>query len=135
MRQWNLSFFITIFYLFFCTQLHAKPPQLTQRDTRVKIEEILKAHVSHQQLNEELVIRAIQNFVEELDPSKTYFLESDIHKWLDPERELTLATLEGYRKEDFFTFESIHAKMVDAIVRRNELEKEIEQLDLPKDVK
>lgn len=135
MTRCNLIFFIINIYLFLCVQLNAKPPQLTHRDTRIKIEEILKAHVSHQRLNEELVIRAIQNFLEELDPTKTYFLESDIHKWLDPEAELIQATLEGYRKEDFSTFESIHTKMIDAIVRRNEIEKEIEQYDLPKDAK
>src|SRR5690349_17954972 len=99
MRRWNLSFFITIFYFFLCFQLQAKPPQLTHRDTRIKIEEILKAHVSHQKLNEELVIRAIQNFIEELDPLKTYFLESDVQKWIEPDQNLIQATLDGYRRE------------------------------------
>ncbi len=135
MKRWKLSFFVTVFYFFLCFQLEAKPPQLTQRDTRIKIDEILKAHVSHQQLNEELVIRSIQNFIEELDPLKTYFLATDIQKWINPDQKLIRTTLEGYRKEDFATFESIHAKMIDAIVRRNELEKEIDERALPSDVK
>jgi len=135
MKRLAFSFFVIGLFLFLSFQLEGKPPQLTHKDTRIKIEEILKAHVSHQQLNEELVIRAVQNFIEELDPTKTYFLETDIQKWLQPDQELVRATLEGYRKEDFSTFESIHSKMVDAIVRRNELEKEIEISELPKDIK
>lgn len=135
MKRLNLIFFVIIFYFFLHSQLYAKPPQLTHRDTRIKIEEILKAHVSHQQLNEELVIRAIQNYIEELDPLKTYFLESDIQKWIEPNQQLLMATLDGYRKEDFALFASIHEKMIEAIARRNEWEKEVEARALPTDVK
>lgn len=131
MQRWRLRIFIATFFLFLSIFLEAKPPQLTHRDTRIKIEEILKAHVSHQQLTEELVKRSVLNFIEELDPSKTYFIESDIQKWLEPDALTLQTTLEGYRKEDFSTFEAIHAKMVDAIARREGLEKEIEQKELP----
>ena len=83
------------------SSLEAKPPQLTPRDTRTKVEEILKAHVCHQKLTEEIVTRAIQNYLEELDPGKTYFLESDIDHWMNPSQDLLTQTLEGYKKEDF----------------------------------
>ena len=114
--------------------LEAKPPQLTPRDTRIKVEEILKAHVCHQKLTEEIASRSIQNFLEELDPGKTYFLESDITGWINPSQNLLTQTLEGYQREDFSVFEKMHETMLIAIERRNQLEKEIENAPLIKNV-
>jgi carboxyl-terminal processing protease len=112
----------------------AKPPTLTPKDTRNKIEEILKAHVCHQQLTPDLTGRAIQNFLEELDPGKTYFVESDIAEWLTPSDELLARTTEDIKREDFTTFEAIHAAMVAAIEQRNGIEKQIQNAPLPANV-
>lgn len=125
----SLFFLIVIF-----SSLEAKPPLLTPRDTRIKIEEILKAHVCHQKLTDEIAARAIQNYLEELDPGKTYFLESDITAWLSPSQDLLDQTLEGFKKEDFSIFEKMHEKMLAAIERRNKLEKELESTPLLKNV-
>jgi carboxyl-terminal processing protease len=115
--------------------LEAKPPELTPRDARIKVEEILKAHVSHQTLTEELAARAILNYIEELDPLKTYFIGPDITIWLNPSQELLQETLRGYKKEAFTVFEKIHDQMLLAIVRRNQIEERLDQMLLPSDVK
>jgi carboxyl-terminal processing protease len=128
LKYLSIALLLTLFFPF----LEAKPPQLTPRDTRVKIEEILKAHVCHQKLNEEIVSRAIQNYLDELDPGKTYFLESDIQMWLTPSQALLNQTLEGYGREDFSVFEQIHEKMLFATERRNKLEKQIDTAPLIK---
>ena len=114
--------------------LETKPPQLSSRDTKTKIEEILKAHVSHQKLNNEIASRAIQNYIDELDPGKTYFLTSDLQEWTSPSPELLTAALDGYRKEDFSVFETIHNCMLLAIERRNQIEQELENAPLLKNV-
>jgi len=129
------KFFSLIFVIFFTfCLLEAKPPQLTPRDARIKIDEILKAHVSHQQLSAELASRAIQNFLEELDPTKTYLLAPEIEAWLHPTPELLQKVMEGYRREEFTFFSDVHARMVEAIQRRNAIEAETAHLELPKDV-
>ncbi len=125
---------ICLIFAILFTCLEAKPPELSARDAKVKIEEILKAHVCHQKLNEEIVERAIQNYLEELDPGKTYFLESDISFWQNPAADLVDHTLQGYKKEDFSEFEKIHEAMLAAIERRNILEKKIENAPLLKGV-
>lgn len=127
-----IALFLTIIILF--SYLEAKAPELSAKDTRVKIEEILKAHVCHQQLTEEIVARSIQNYLDELDPGKTYFLNTDIDPWINPSKELLRQTLEGYKKEDFSLFEKMHEKMLLAIERRTELEKQIESTPLIKNV-
>lgn len=115
-----ISFLVTILILI--SSLEAKPPQLTPHDTKIKIEEILQAHVSHQKLTEEIASRAIQNYIDELDPGKTYFLESDIEEFIHPSEPLLNQALVGYRREDFSVFEKIHETMLLAIQRRGKIE-------------
>lgn len=129
--RWIASF-LTLIILF--SVLEARPPELSSRDTRVKIDEILKAHVCHQKLTEEIIGRAIQNYLEELDPGKTYLLESDIEQWIHPSQTLLNQTLDAYKKEDFSLFEKIHEIMLTSVQRRNALEKQIENAPLFKGV-
>lgn len=124
-----LIFLITAF-----TSLEGKPPQLTAHDTKIKIEEILKAHVCYQKFDGEIASRALQNYLDELDPGKTYFLEADISTWLNPTQEVLTQALDCFFREDFSIFEQIHKTMLVAIERRNVLEKELEHVPLLKNV-
>ncbi len=126
------AFFLALFCFMAC--LEAKPPSLTPRDTRVKIEEILRAHVTYQSLNREIVRRSFENYLEELDPGKTYFIENEILTWTSPSDDLLLKGLQAYEHEDFSLFEEIHDVMIKAIKRRNLLEAKIDLTQLPKDV-
>ncbi len=80
----------------------------------------------HQKLTEEIVSRAIQNYLEELDPGKTYFLESDIEEWINPSQELLNQHLKDIEKKIFLYLNRFTKTMLSAIERRNEMEKEIE---------
>src|ERR1700722_19822181 len=112
----------------------SKLPELTPQNTTAKINEIMKAHATYKKLNPTLVKRALQNYIEELDPTKTYFIEPDIHRWLDPSDDLVNKTLKDFNNSKFSTFEEIYAAMVSAIARRHELEKKIDLAKLPKKV-
>ncbi|MEI8366344.1 MAG: S41 family peptidase, partial [Parachlamydiaceae bacterium] len=129
-------FFLTPLVCFILsTCLEAKLPELTPKNTTAKIHEILKEHASYKQMTPELIKRSLLNFVEELDPTKTYFIEPDIHKWLEPSDELLNQTLKDYNNSNYQTFADIHAAMVLAIQRRHELEKKISATQLPAHVK
>lgn len=112
----------------------SKPPQLTPRDTRIKIDEILSAHVSHQKLNPELIKRAFANYLEEVDPGKTYLTAPEIAAWTSPSPELLEQTISAIRKENFSHFEELHAAIEPAFRRRTEIERKIEQMELPSGV-
>jgi carboxyl-terminal processing protease len=129
-------FFRGIFLLFvlISTVCEAKPPQLTPHDAKVKIEEILKAHVTYQKLTPELVKRALQNYIDEIDPLKTYFLGPEVLKWTSPSEDLLAKTLQSINKEDFTTFGDVHEALVIAIKRRNLLEQKVDAASLPKNV-
>jgi carboxyl-terminal processing protease len=129
-------FFRVILALFLCffSLGHAKPPSLTPRDTRIKIEEILRAHVSHQSLSPEIIKRSLQNYLDEVDPGKTYFIQSEIDKWTDPSEELLNETLIEIKQENFTTYTQIHTSLLQAIDRREKLEIDIANLPPPSDV-
>jgi len=127
--------FIALALLCFLSSLQAaKPPQLSSRDTRIKIEEILKAHVSHHELTTELIARAFQNYLEELDPGKTYLLKSETEKWTNPDPELLEETVNAMKRENFSVFEALHEIIYPAIERRNQIEKQVSDASLPSNV-
>jgi len=113
----------------------AKLPLLAPRDVQIKIDEILKAHVCHKSLSQELLARVFINFLEELDPTKTYFTAEEIAIWLKPEEEILRKGLEEMKRGNFSLFYEIHALYISAIERRNALQPKLAQMDLPQGVK
>lgn len=112
----------------------SKLPDLTPTIVQNKLQEIMKAHATYKQLTPELVKRALQNYLEELDPNKSYFIESDIDQWLNPSDALLQQILEEYKEGNFQVFAQIHEAMIKAIKRRHELENKIDITALPKHV-
>lgn len=110
----------------------AKLPELTPRDTAGKIQEILKAHVSYHELTPELIARSFINFLDEIDPVKTYLLKDEVVKWTSPSDELLQETLEKIKRDDFSTYEQLHAIFAPAIERRNQIEASIAEKILPR---
>lgn len=95
----------------------------------------MKSHASHKQMTPELVKRILNTYLEELDPTKTYFIEPDIHQWLEPSDALVAELQKNLAESDYKTFEDIQNVMIKAIQRRHELEKKIDPAQLPKNVK
>ncbi|MCE5317979.1 MAG: PDZ domain-containing protein [Parachlamydia sp.] len=112
----------------------AKLPNITAAQTTSKLNEIMKAHAVHHQLSSMLVKRVLLNYLDELDPTKTYFIESDISAWLEPSDALVKKILADYRQNQFDTFSEINQAMVKAILRRRKLDKEIDLKTLPSKV-
>lgn len=112
----------------------AKLPELTPQIVTAKIQEIMKAHASHKELTPELIKRTLTNYLDELDPNKSFFIESDIHQWLYPSDALVAQILSDYNRSNFSEFEKIQDLMITAIHRRRELEKKINLDNLPKHV-
>jgi len=115
--------FLLIFF-FSSLVFGGKLPEIEPRDVVDMLEEIMQAHASAKKLTPSLVKRAIANYLDELDPMKSYFLEDEVSQWLNlNEEELQTLTC-AIEKSDFTFFTLIHKKLVDSIERRNRLEKE-----------
>lgn len=130
-----MRFWLLLLLILFISQGESKQPQLTSRDVKSKVEEILKAHVSHKAITVSLMERVFQNFLEELDPTKTYFVENEIKQWLQPTDATLQNAIKGYKAGDFSTFHQMHAVFLEAIDRRRVFEEKISQETLPKGVK
>lgn len=127
-------FFLNILILISCT-CFTKPPELTGKETKSKVEEILRAHVTYKSLNSEIIKRSLINFLEELDPTKTYFIESEIVSWTNPSEALLQQMVADYQNESFTQYEKIYDVMLTAIKRRTEIEKKTIDAPLPQKVK
>jgi carboxyl-terminal processing protease len=126
-----------IFLFLFLTApyfVHSKLPDISPKQASAKINEIMKAHATHKTLSPTLIKRVLQNYLEVLDPTKSYLLESDIQQWLEPSEELLETILKEFNQSNFKTFADIQTVMGQAIARRHELEKKINLANLPKKV-
>lgn len=125
---------LAIVWMLTAVAVEAKLPQLEDRDVTRKLDEIMLSHVSFKEYNSVIAERELKNYLEELDPIKTYLLATEIKEWTNPSPELLKAMVENFKKSDFSLFVTIHDKMITAIERRNLLEKKIAGMELPKNV-
>jgi carboxyl-terminal processing protease len=114
--------------------IDAKLPELTPEDVQEKALEIMKAHAMYHSLTPELMKRTLNNYLDELDPLKTYFIEPDITEWTNATDQQLEQILNEYNKGDFETFYKIQGVFEKAIVRHQKLESEINPAELPKKV-
>ena len=121
--------FLLLFLPFF---VEGAPPDLTPHLTYKKSQEIFKTHVTHKKMSKEIAKRTLQNYLTELDPQKTYLLKKEVLEWESPSEELLDQTIREYKKGSFTIFEKIYDKMIQAIHRRNRLEKDIKNSPLIK---
>lgn len=127
-----LSAWILSFLLIF--SLQSTPPDLTPELTKKKIEEILKAHVTFKEPNKELIKRTLSNFLDELDPIKTYLTKKETDRWSNISEQRLNEILIQFKRENFSVFETMYETMVSAITRRNSLEERLAKQPLLKDV-
>lgn len=129
-RKWPL-----LFLLLLVSFVECKLPHLNPSDVKTKLNEILKAHVSCKMVTPEIMKKVLQNFLEELDPMKTYFLDAEIASWTQPTDELLQQTAVDFKHSDYSLFQKIHAVLLQAIHRRNDLETQLLEQSLPPDVR
>ncbi|MBI3900724.1 MAG: PDZ domain-containing protein, partial [Chlamydiia bacterium] len=114
-----------LFFLLVFGFLECKLPLLTPRSAKEKLDEVLRNHATYKALNPELIQRLFLSFLDEVDPIRTYLIESEIDKWTSPSKELLNETLSNLKRCDYSTFSEIHTLLLAAIERRKEIEVKI----------
>lgn len=125
---------ILVLFLFTAISADAKLPELTPSKTVTTANDIMQQHASHKKLTPEIMKRIFNNYLEELDPAKTYFIKPEINQWLEPSDELLKESIANYEKGNFETFQEINEIMVHAIERRHDLDREVNLAELPTNV-
>lgn len=121
--------------LLFLFPLEGKLPDIQPKDVTKISNEMFSAHASFKEVTPVLAKRILTNYLEELDPSKTYFLQSDIQQWIDPSDAVTAQVIKDFKTSHFDVFEDIYNVLIKAIKRRAQLEKKIHLESLPQGVK
>lgn len=114
--------------------LQAQPPTLEPRDVKLRLKEMMRAHVQHKQLDLVLAGRALSNYVNLLDPAKTYLTADEVDRFIHPTQETLERVLHGYDKSDYSDFFHIHSLLEKAIARRDRLDEALKHQPLPEDV-
>jgi carboxyl-terminal processing protease len=109
-------------------------PQIDAKGVQAKISEILEAHAQYKKMEPVLIKRSLKEFINELDPTKTYFYDSEIIQWTEPNDELVSKILIEFNKGNYAVYEEIFNIAITSIKRRNLFEEEIQNNELPKDV-
>jgi len=124
--------FLAIFFVFSLEA--AKLPEITPQDVVETLQTMMEAHVACKEINASLVKKTLEHFLEELDPTKTYLLKSEIKPWAEPSDDLCETISQKMREGDFSHFKQIHSLMLNAIQRRQVLEKQQADTPLPQHV-
>lgn len=126
---------VFFFFLVFSGFLFgAKLPEITPQDASEILAQIREAHAVHKEFSLPLLERTLQNYLEELDSTKCYFLEDEIKEWVYPSEDYLLKIKNEIEKNDFSVFFAINKKMEEAIARRALLEQKIEDLTIDKKI-
>ncbi|MCB1180674.1 MAG: PDZ domain-containing protein [Chlamydiia bacterium] len=127
------SFFLSLF-LFFTPLLGIQPPDLSSKDVFHMIDKILEAHVSYKSLTPLLVKRALEEYIDILDPAKIYFLKEEISALLNINDDQLTQVTEAISQGDYSYFAKIHDQMIFAIYRRSAIDLEMSHLKFPENV-
>lgn len=112
----------------------AKLPDIGPNDVKSKLNEMMKSHAMHKQMDATLAKRVLQNYLEVLDPTKTYLLETDVKVWTEPSDALVDQLLADFKQGKYGIFFDIQERMRESILRRRGWMKEIEAMPLVKKV-
>ncbi|MFN0065436.1 MAG: S41 family peptidase [Chlamydiales bacterium] len=111
-----------------------KLPDITSEDVKVTLNTIMEAHAAYKELTPEILERAIDCYLDELDSTKCYFLAPEVERWTSLPTEGLQKVLSQILHDDYSFFHTIHNKMIFAIHRRNRIEAEIALLPPVEDV-
>ncbi len=132
MTRFFKNFLTLLIFLYF--PIDAKYPDLSPKIVHAKSKEIMNAHATHKELTPELVKRILNLYTESLDPTKTYFISSDIKQWTDPSDQELQKYLTALNKKDYSVFYKIYEKMGQKIPRHRKITASIDLENLPQNV-
>ena len=129
------KYLLVLFSTFFLCCFGAKLPDLTGHDVTKKSEEALEAHATHKKFDRLIAQRSLLNYLESLDPVKTYFIAPEIEIWTHPSDTLLDQLISEYQNGNFSIFEKIYTVFAAAIQRRQAINAQISYSNLPTQVK
>ncbi len=101
-----------------------EPPKLKVHDVTYRIEEMLRTHAHIRKIDHELLERTLTHFIEEMDRSKSYFLDQEITPLIQLDAQKLTTLNSALHRGDFQYFHHLLNVFKSAVDRRARLEKE-----------
>jgi carboxyl-terminal processing protease len=114
-----IRFLFTAFIFF---SLGAKePPRLKVHDVSHRMEEMLRAHAQVHEVNNEILERTLYHFIEEMDRTKSYFLDHEVSPLIKLDENGLNTLKNAIRRGDFQYFSHLVQLFKKAVKRHNTL--------------
>ncbi len=107
----------------------ASTPDLTLRDIRPMVEEMLAFHVEYKEMSPLLIKRAFKNFIDQFDPQKIYLTALEVRPYIEMAEKRYQEVVFAYLRDEYPDFASLHRLIVKAVRRhvqwRQEAQREL----------
>jgi carboxyl-terminal processing protease len=100
-------------------------PLLKHANVRQVMNQLFVYHVDKNKMDEELMARAFQLYLQQLDPEKVYFLQGEINPYIHPSKELLSRSVEEFNNDNLSVFYQINSVAQKAIVRSQAMREQI----------
>ena len=122
--------------LFFCCLslgVYAAPklPDLKPDEVVSRTEEAFSAHATQKKFDSQIAARTLLNYLEALDPMKTYLFQSEVALWIEPSEDLLEEIVKDYHRARFPVFIEINQLFQKSIERHHRLQAQINDASLP----
>ena len=116
-----------ILFLIFCLPLIAHEQDLLKEsDINQIMQQILSQHVDKKEMTGKILQGSLAIYIEQFDPHRMYFLDSDVKPFLYLSPELQSQSVEQYKQKDFSLFNKLNHVVQASIERSRQLRQEIE---------
>lgn len=106
-----------LFILLFLAFSLKADPSLKEEDISKIMQEIFTQHVNKKEMTGPIFKAAIRSYLEQFDPDKIYFLESEVSPYLSMSDYGLKMQVEKYERGDFSTFKDLNSLIQKAILR------------------
>lgn len=135
MRFTSFLVFFVLFAVVLTKETVLSENEITALDVKTKGEEIMGEHPVHKNLTHTIAKRMLENYLDHLDPNKSYFVEEEIINWSNPSDETLNLVITDFNQADFKEFAKIQSIFQKAIERKRILNEKIDLDHLPTNVK
>lgn len=115
--------FFTFFLVLISLLSGKESQQLAISDIHKVMDDIFKQHVSKKEITPSIIRESLQNFIDEFDPERIYFLESEVTSLVLLHDNQILQILEDYKKNEFPYYHKIDEQIKKAIIRARAIRK------------
>lgn len=103
------------------------PPALKSDDIHKVMQQILKQHFDHKEVNVTILKDSFKNYIDQFDPDKIYLLNEDIRPYITMSDEEYKKILDQYRNNDFSAYDKLNETIHSAIVRSRKKRRKLAQ--------